>query len=115
MRKGLARQVRNCYPEVGNYQFLNPTPPVGAAIPYVDPQTNNLFFNLVTKNRFYEKPTYESLLASLYNLKSWVISTNTRHLSLPKLGVGYDQLYLPHVFTLIRQVFDDLPIHIYLH
>ena len=34
---------------------------VGSALPYWDPKSNNFIYNLVTKSKFYEKPTLDNL------------------------------------------------------
>ena len=35
---------------------------LGSALPYWDPESNNFIYNIITKSKFYEKPTLDNLL-----------------------------------------------------
>ena len=113
MAKGLARQVKSWYPAAPSAIRLRYPPDIGSVLIYFDPISERYIFSLVTKFRYYHKPTYESVLASLYELKEIVIDAGISHLSLPKLASGYDKLDFNIIFELICQVFDPLPITIY--
>ena len=88
---------------------------IGSVLIYFDPISERYIFSSVTKFRYYHKPTYESVLASLYELREIVIDAGITHLSLPKLASGYDKLDFNIIFELICQVFVPLPITIYIH
>ena len=111
MAKGLARQVKSWYSAALSAIKLRYPPKIG----YFDPYFERYVFSLVTKIRCCHKPTYESVLASLYELREIVIDAGIQHLSLPKLASGYDNLDFSIVFELICLVFDPLPIAIYIH
>ena len=115
MAKGLARQVKSWYPAAPSAIRLRYPPDIGSVLIYFDPISERYIFSLVTKFRYYHKPTYESVLASLYELREIVIDAEITHLSLPKLASGYDKLDFNIIFELICQVFDPLPITIYIH
>ena len=115
MAKGLARQVKSWYPAAPSAIRLRYPPDIGSVLIYFDPISERYIFSLVTKFRYYHKPTYKSLLASLYELREIVIDAGFSHLSLPKLASGYDKLEFKIIFELICQVFDPLPITIYIH
>ena len=115
MAKGLARQVKGWYPAAPSGIRLRYPPDIGSVLIYFDPISERYIFSLVTKFRYYHKPTYESVLASLYELREIVIDAGISHLSLPKLASGYDKLDFNINFELICQVFDPLPITIYIH
>ena len=115
MAKGLARQVKSWYPAAPSAIRLRYPPDIGSVLIYFDPISERYIFSLVTKFRYYHKPTYESVLASLYELREIVIDAGISHLSLPKLASGYDKLDFNIIFELICQVFDPLPITIYIH
>ena len=115
MAKGLARQVKSWYPAAPSAIRLRYPPDIGSVLIYFDPISERYIFSLVTKFRYYHKPTYESVLASLYELREIVIDAGITHLSLPKLASGYDKLDFNIIFELICQVFDPLPITIYIH
>ena len=113
MAKGLARQVESWYPAAPSAIRLRYPPDIGSVLIYFDPISEGYIFSLVTKFRYYHKPTYESVLPSLYELREIVIDAGISHLSLPKLASGYDKLDFNIIFELICQVFDPLPITIY--
>ena len=115
MAKGLARQVKSWYPADPSLIRVKYPPDIGSVLIYFDPISERYIFSLVTKFRYYHKPTYESVLASLYELREIVIDAGISHLSLPKLASGYDKLDFNIIFELICQVFDPLPITIYIH
>ena len=115
MAKGLARQVKSWYPAAPSAIRLRYPPDIGSVLIYFDPISERNIFSLVTKFRYNHKPTYESVLASLYELREIVIDAGITHLSLPKLPSGYDKLDFNIIFELICQVFDPLPITIYIH
>ena len=114
MAKGLARQVKSWYPAAPSAIRLRYPPDIGSVLIYSDPISERYIFSLVTKSRYYHKPTYEYVLASLYELREIVIDAGISHLSLPKLASGYDKLDFNIIFELICQVFDPLPITIYI-
>ena len=115
MAKGLARQVKSWYSAAPSAIRLRYPPDIGSVLIYFDPISESYIFSLVTKFRYYHKPTYESVLASLSELREIVIDARISHLSLPKLASGYDKLDFNIIFELICQVFDPLPITIYIH
>lgn len=86
-------------------------------------------FNLVTKDKYWHKPTYDSLKESLIELKQIIerkiysnkyykdiddrfIDNNIYKLAMPKIGCGLDKLSWSKVETIIKEVFNDLDIEI---
>ena len=115
MAKGLARQVKSWYPAAPSAIRLRYPPDIGSVLIYFDPISERYIFSLVTEFRHYHKLTYESVLASLYELREIVIDAGISHLSLPKLANGYDKLDFNIIFELICQVFKSLAVTIYIH
>ena len=74
MAKGLARQVKSWYPAAPSAIRLRYPPDIGSVLIYFDPISERYIFSLVTKSRYYHKPTYDSVLASLYELREIVIN-----------------------------------------
>lgn len=72
-------------------------------------------FNLVTKHRYFEKPTYESLEDTLYNMKEIAIEKDITKISMPKIGCGLDKLDWESVKELIEEVFEDTDIEIVIY
>ena len=61
MAKGLARQVKSWYPAAPSAIRLRYPPDIGSVLIYFDPISERYIFSLVTKVRYYHKPTYESV------------------------------------------------------
>lgn len=69
-------------------------------------------FNLVTKERYFDKPTYSSLVQSLMSMQRHVMNNDIKKLGMPKIGCGLDKLEWPKVEDLIRKVFEDTDVKI---
>ena len=89
MGKGLASTIACCYPELQELRKLpiNTFPP-GSLVTYFDQQHQRFIYNLVTKRRFFQKPTYETLELSLHALKRPLKRHNIHELAIPKLECG---------------------------
>ncbi len=72
-------------------------------------------FNLVTKNRYYSKPTYESLEKTLVNMKKQCIKRDIKKLAMPLIGCGLDRLEWSNVRKIICKVFNDTDIDILIY
>eukprot|EP00090_Calanus_glacialis_P001127 TRINITY_DN10792_c0_g1_i1.p1 TRINITY_DN10792_c0_g1~~TRINITY_DN10792_c0_g1_i1.p1 ORF type:complete len:1194 (-),score=363.16 TRINITY_DN10792_c0_g1_i1:78-3470(-) len=62
-------------------------------------------YNLVTKEKYSEEPTYESLRKSLEEMKIHALAHGVEHISMPMIGCGLDGLSWPAVRTLVKNVF----------
>lgn len=69
-------------------------------------------FNLVTKQRCFHKPTYESLELTLRDMKTQMESIHAEYLAIPKIGCGLDGLNWMRVKEIIHNVFDETNIQI---
>lgn len=87
-------------------------------------------FNLITKDKYYNKPTYDSLKASLEEMKDkiekrilfneWneslgqygLIDHDIYKLAIPLLGCGLDRLKWEQVSQMIKEIFDDIDVEI---
>lgn len=72
----------------------------------------NGVLNLVTKNRYFHKPTYETMRQSLLKMKEIVESENMTKIAMPKIGAGLDRLSWPKVEKMVKDIFGDLDIEI---
>lgn len=111
MLRGIAATFRELYPEMPERTFI---------------YLNNLNYdrkcviyqgkiaNLITKNRYYEKPTYESLRESLLELKSIILNREIpiNKIAMPRIGSGLDKLKWTKVKNIIKEVFYDTNIEI---
>lgn len=78
--------------------------------------TSNVF-NLITKSRYWQKPTYNSLRNALMSVKKTIFALNgdnTKDIQLimPKIGCGLDKLMWKNVKNIIKEVFDDTELDI---
>lgn len=68
--------------------------------------------NLITKERYWNKPTYDSLEEALQKAKEICVKSGIEKLAMPKIGCGLDRLSWERVETMIRQIFADINIDI---
>ena len=70
-------------------------------------------FNLITKEKYWQKPTYNSLEDSLIEMREKISKNeNIKRLVMPKIGCGLDRLSWDKVETMIKNIFKDLNIEI---
>lgn len=69
-------------------------------------------FNLVTKNKCWHKPTYESLREALEMMKEQMEFLDVDKLAIPWIGCGLDRLQKDQVYDIICEVFEDMDIEI---
>lgn len=65
-------------------------------------------FNLVTKAKYWQKPTYESLTAALEIMKFQIQTYGIKKVAMPKIGCGLDGLQWGRVEEIIKAVFQDV-------
>lgn len=65
-------------------------------------------YYLVTKDRFYHKPTYASLRQSIRKMKEHMVENGITELAIPKIGCGLDRLDWDTVKEMILEEFRDL-------
>lgn len=63
--------------------------------------------NLVTKERYWNKPTYKSLREALGSLHDLAIKYNMQTIAMPLIGCGLDRLEWPKVSRIIQDIFSD--------
>lgn len=70
-------------------------------------------FNLITKEKYWEKPSYNSLEESLLEMKEKLSKNkNKKKLVMPKIGCGLDRLSWDKVEPMVQEIFKDLDIEI---
>lgn len=69
-------------------------------------------FNLVTKERYYHKPTLNSLEIALHEMKDYAVEMGVKRIAMPQIGCGLDRLNWSDVSVLIKEVFGDTDIEI---
>lgn len=64
-------------------------------------------YNLVTKERYWHKPTYETLRQALCDMAKICRADGTTEIAMPKIGCGLDRLEWTKVEKLIKDIFGD--------
>jgi O-acetyl-ADP-ribose deacetylase (regulator of RNase III) len=108
MGKGIAVEFKNRFGCV--QELLSQKKGVGGvAILSID---GKKIFYLVTKEKYYLKPTYESLTNCLKELAEECIRLNIKHLAMPKIGCGLDKLKWQKVKKIIQKELCDIGIEV---
>jgi O-acetyl-ADP-ribose deacetylase (regulator of RNase III) len=68
---------------------------------------SRFIYYLITKPRYSDKPTYETLCASLTAMVQHMQQQGVRSVSMPTIGCGLDGLSWPTVRGMLAQVFAD--------
>lgn len=70
-------------------------------------------FNLITKAKCWQKPSYKSLEETLIEMRDKISKNkNIKRLVMPKIGCGLDRLSWDKVEPMIQETFKDLDIEI---
>ena len=95
MSAGIARSFKRQFP----YKF-----PESTNSPLFVQQVDDRFiYHLVTKKRFFQKPTYDSLRQSLEAMTNHADKHKVTQISMPKAGCGVDRLEWYKVERLIKE------------
>ena len=69
-------------------------------------------YNLITKKKYWHKPTYDTLKGSLELMKEDMLRTGVTKLAMPLIGCGIDRLQWGKVKEIIEELFDEMDIEI---
>lgn len=104
MGVGIALLFRRKYGKVGELIKQN-VGIGGCAVLQVDKQ---IIYYLVTKDRYWHKPTYDNLKKSLLSMKEQLARyPNIKSISMPKIGCGLDKLDWNEVKVMLETIFTD--------
>ncbi|QIT20099.1 MAG: polyprotein [Diabrotica undecimpunctata virus 1] len=70
-------------------------------------------YHLVTKKRYFHKPTLQSVRASLESMAAHARTNDIRSISMPKIACGLDRLSWPDVEDVIRDTCKGIKITVY--
>ena len=86
---------------------------MGQVFPFWDPTGRRYNYNLVTKQRFFDKPDLSTLLTTLETMKSHAAMHGVSTIAIiPKIVCGLDQMNWQEVVKLLRDVFAYSDIHV---
>jgi len=69
-------------------------------------------YNLITKEFYYQKPTYEALREALVSMRDHAVANEIVSIAIPHIGCGLDRLEWSKVREIIIDVFSDTKIAI---
>jgi len=79
---------------------------IGACLPIAN------VLNLVTKDKYWHKPTLKSLRDALEDMKMIAVENCIKKIAMPRIGCGLDKLNWQDVEPMIKDVFKDMDIEI---
>jgi hypothetical protein len=103
MGKGIAVLFRDKFGRVDDLRKQNPA--VGGACSL--PSGKMRIYYLITKPKYWNKPTYDSMRASLLALKVDMTQRGYKRIAMPKIGCGLDGLDWSVVKGIIADVFAE--------
>jgi hypothetical protein len=70
----------------------------------------------LVQEKYDDKPTYDSLRESLAQMRTHALAHGVKHIAMPKIGCGLDQLQWPAVKTLLKNIFqlDSIALTVYI-
>lgn len=104
------KKYKNLKPEVSKVILDNHLDFRPMTVAYID--NKKIIFNLITKRKFYEKPTYTSLYRTLIELRDLCKKLDVKYLAMPRIGCGLDRLKWSEVKESIEDIFKDQDIEI---
>ena len=69
-------------------------------------------FNLITKEKYWYKPTYSTMCGALEMMRKLAIENNVHKIAMPVIGCGLDRLQWDKVSEIIKEVFKNTDIEI---
>lgn len=79
-------------------------------------RSGRFVYYLITKQKYNQKPTYETLKKSLESMREHCLANGVNRISMPRIGCGLDRLDWENVSSIITDVFQntDVCITVYL-
>ncbi|KAJ8971773.1 hypothetical protein NQ314_000542 [Rhamnusium bicolor] len=111
MSQGIAKTFKKYFGCVN--ELLTQNKNLGEVAELILPERN--IYYMITKTRYYDKPSYQNVFLALNNLKESCQLSYVTHLAMPRIACGLDKLNWDIVFKLINYVFKDTNIKIYIY
>ncbi len=104
-RFGVRHKLFNKYPN-GYIDFMDKYHLEGECV------LTDKVLNIITKKRYYHKPTLGSMEEALLVMEEICVGENIKKVAMPKIGCGLDKLKWADVSGLIKEVFKDTDVEI---
>ncbi|XP_022291516.2 ADP-ribose glycohydrolase OARD1-like [Crassostrea virginica] len=75
-------------------------------------RNGRFIYYLITKVKYSDKPTYDSLRSSLESMKEHCLKHKVKHLAMPRIGCGLDLLKWEEVSVILIETFHDTDVAI---
>lgn len=75
--------------------------------------SNRYIIHMITKEKYYDKPTYTSLKQCLKKLYTNLKELGINRVSIPRIGCGLDRLEWSKVKPIIEKIFVDVDVTVY--
>lgn len=108
MSAGIALAFRNRF---GQIEALKEQGAKTGGVAVLKCDTRYIYY-LVTKTKYYNKPTYRDLLLSLYEMKKHIVRYEIKKLAIPRIGCGLDRLSWKKVKKYLCDVFGEIDLEI---
>jgi len=109
MSQGIANEFRKKFKRIDELLLQNKK--VGE-IAYLKDNDRYIFY-LITKEHFYDKPSYFNVFLTLWNLKELLETLKVNKLAIPEIGCGLDKLKWPIINDMLEHIFCNTNIDIY--
>lgn len=101
MNRGIALQFRKKFNNIDNLTLQKKRV---IEIAFIKTEKQWLLY-LITKNHYYEKPTYVNIFTTLQNLRTFCLEQQIKKLVLPKICAGQDGKEWPIISNMLRFIF----------
>lgn len=90
------------------------TYPITISVPieFLEDGDPSIIHNLITKEKYWHKPSYFTITECIKQLVYQCKRYNTKYLAMPKIGCGLDKLSWNKVRSIIEEEFSDMDIEI---
>lgn len=106
MGKGIAVQFKKRFKQVEELKSQKK----GVGDVAILSDENRFVYYLITKKKYWQKPTLSNLQLSLNSMKSHIITNKIHKIAMPMIGCGLDRLSWEDVQEMIRKTFYDTDI-----
>lgn len=107
MDAGIAKEFRRRYK--GVEILMKQEPEIGKALFLPDADA----YYLVTKRRFFHKPSYSDFEKTLQDLNTRLLNRDITRIGIPKIGCGLDRLSWSRVSNIIERVLNKIEVFVY--
>ncbi|MFY0516409.1 macro domain-containing protein [Lysinibacillus sp. UGB7] len=111
MGKGIALEFSRRNPQMKGVMRNVKTRKVGDALTYFGPK--HVVINLITKEKYNGKPTRATFNQAVISLRNEMLARGFYKLAIPLIGSGLDRLDWSETRKVIKDVFQDTPIQIF--